>query len=441
MIKKVKFKNPRTLDKLSLYLKVLVATWGNPAEWRETNYLLDSECEKGRTSLRLIKRKVNPDKTILIGLDTLAKEGSTYEEVRSSAKNIYMRHLKELDIPSDDIEIVVAPGVGSFDRWDFIGSMEDFYGYSIYMLVDKVSTLKLDAGSENLEFHLDLTHGVNFMPVLAYKAVREVAEITPMNVRLYVYNSDPYRREATKLKIHLVESSNISWKPSLNILERKPRFLKAIDESVVNDEFYRREIRELENLNVDRLNAFVGSIVNGLPLVFFTFYPDLEMLRKVVERVIMLYFRYTVVWEDGVSGRIEVRRRLSLGKDFPSLVKVTFLARMLEGFRPECGEIELEKLENLKNRFFSRNEKVNAMISSDLHRIEQVRSKLSDKWGKLRDYFEEPGGYDPRNFLAHSGLEKNVTEVRINGDRILLRYCTDYLKDIARDSARGLTPA
>jgi hypothetical protein len=35
---------------------------------------------------------VNPDKTILIGLDTLAGEGSTYEEVRSSARNIYMRH-------------------------------------------------------------------------------------------------------------------------------------------------------------------------------------------------------------------------------------------------------------------------------------------------------------------------------------------------------------
>jgi CRISPR/Cas system-associated protein Csx1 len=92
MIKKVKFKNPRVLDKLSRDLKVLVATWGNPAEWRETNYLLDSECEKGKTSLKLIKRKVNPDKTILIGLDTLAREGSTYEEVRSSARNIYMRH-------------------------------------------------------------------------------------------------------------------------------------------------------------------------------------------------------------------------------------------------------------------------------------------------------------------------------------------------------------
>jgi CRISPR-associated protein Csx1 len=98
---------------------------------------------------------------------------------------------------------------------------------------------------------------------------------------------------------------------------------------------------------------------------------------------------------------------------------------MLEGFRPECGEIELEELENLRNRLFSRNEKVNAMISSDLHRIEEVRSKLSDEWGKLRDYFGEPGGYDPRNFLAHSGLEKNVTEARISGDRVLLRYCTE----------------
>ena len=91
----------------------------------------------------MIKRKVNPDKTILIGLDTLAGEGSTYEEVRSSARNIYMRHLEELDIPSDDVEMVIAPCVGSFDKWDFIGNMEDFHRYSIYMLVDRVSTLKI----------------------------------------------------------------------------------------------------------------------------------------------------------------------------------------------------------------------------------------------------------------------------------------------------------
>ena len=422
-------------------MKVLVATWGNPAEWRETNYLLDSECEKGRTSLGLIKRKVNPDKTILIGLDTLAKEGSTYEEIRRSAENIYMRYLEELGVSSNDVEVVVAPGVGSFDRWDFIGNMEDFYGYAIYMLVDKISTLELDADSENLEFHLDLTHGVNFMPVLAYRAVREVAETTPMNVKLYVYNSDPYRREAINLKIHLVESSKISWKPSLNILEKRPRLLKVIDESIVNDESYTREIRELQNLNVDELNAFVGSIVNGLPLAFFTFYPDLEMLEEVEKKVIMLYSKYTVVRGDSVSGRIEVKRRLSLGKDFPPLVKLTLIAKMLEEFRLRDGEIELERLENLRNRLFSRSEKVNAMISSDLHKIEQVRDMLSDEWSKLRDCFGEPGGYDPRNFLAHSGLEKNVTEMRISGGRIVLRYCIEHLKNITRDSARGLTPA
>ena len=422
-------------------MKVLVATWGNPAEWKETNYLLDNEREKGRTTLRLIKRKVNPDKTILIGLDTLAEEGSTYEEVRKSAKNIYMRHLEELGISSDGVEVVVAPGVGSFDGWNFIGNMEDFYGYVMYMLADEISTLKLDADLENLELHLDLTHGVNFMPVLAYRAMREIAEIIPVNVRLYVYNSDPYRRGSTSLKIHLVESSKISWKPSLNILEKRPKLLKVIDESIINDESYRREIREVENLNVDELNAFIGSIINGLPLAFFTFYPDLDMLGEVEKRVIILYSKYTLVREDSVSGRIEVRRRLSLGKDFPPLVKLTLVAKMLERFRLESEEVELERLEDLRDKLFSRNEKINAMISSDLHKIEQVQSRLSNEWSKLRDYFEEPGGYDPRNFLAHSGLEKNVTEIRISGGKIVLRYCRDHLKNIVRDSTRGLTPA
>ena len=123
-------------------LKILVATWGNPADWGETEYLLDDERERGKTSLKLIKRRVNPDKTMLIGLDTLAKEGSTYEEVRKSAENAYIRHLEEMSIPSDDIGIVVAPGVGSFENWNFIGNMEDFYGYVICRLVDMISATR-----------------------------------------------------------------------------------------------------------------------------------------------------------------------------------------------------------------------------------------------------------------------------------------------------------
>jgi hypothetical protein len=46
----------------------------------------------------LIKRKVNPDKTVVIGLDTLAEEGLTYGEVRDSARRVYVNYLRELGI-------------------------------------------------------------------------------------------------------------------------------------------------------------------------------------------------------------------------------------------------------------------------------------------------------------------------------------------------------
>jgi len=165
------------------------------------------------------------------------------------------------------------------------------------------------------------------------------------------------------------------------------------------------------------------------------------MLEKVKEKTIMLYSRYTVVRRNTVSGRIEVRRQLSLGKNFPTLVKLILVAKMLEEFGGRPEEIELERLRLLRDRLFSRNEKMNAMISSDLHRIEQIQGMLSDEWCRLRDYFKELGGYDHRNFLAHSGLEKNATEIRMSKGRIVLRYCREHLRDVVRDSARGLTPA
>jgi CRISPR-associated protein Csx1 len=95
--------------------------------------------------------------------------------------------------------------VGVFENWNFIGNMEDFYGYVLYKFVDILSA-EFDKDLEDLELYLDLTHGINFMPVLTYRAIREISEIITANATLHVYNSDPYRREAS-LRIHLVESS------------------------------------------------------------------------------------------------------------------------------------------------------------------------------------------------------------------------------------------
>jgi CRISPR/Cas system-associated protein Csx1 len=45
------------------------------------------------------------------------------------------------------------------------------------------------------------------------------------------------------------------------------------------------------------------------------------------------------------------------------------------------------------------------------------------------------GGYDPRNLIAHAGLEQNITLVTLKGGRILVEYREDIssrLKDLIK---------
>jgi CRISPR-associated protein Csx1 len=325
--------------------------------------------------------------------------------------------------------------VGVFENWNFIGNMEDFYGYVPYKFVDILSA-EFDKDLEDLEPYLDLTHGINFMPVLTYRAIREISEIITANATLHVYNSDPYRREAS-LRIHLVELSRIPWRPNLHKLHWRLRLLKTIDYDL--EEVFSGILEKFKKLNVDELNAFVGSIVNGLPLVLFHFYPDVETLGKLGEETISLYEKYVIIQKNVEDGRIEVKRLLSLGEDFPSLVKVILIAKLLKEFGPRRKEIELELLEKLREKVFSRNEKINAMIMNEIYKFKEIKSSLSGEWKLSKEFFGEAGKYRSRNFLAHSGFEKNVTEVKIRGDgSILLRYNENLINRVVKDSARGI---
>jgi len=418
--------------------RICIATWGNPQNWEDVNYVLDEDSDYGKTSLKLLQRKIEPDMTVLIGLDTLARRGSSYEEVRESAEGIYRNYLEKFGLTVD--KIIIAPGVGEFkekvDGIDinkiFIGEMSDFYSYILHELEEILPI-------EDLEVHLDLTHGINFMPVLTYRAVMELVEIIPKKVKLFVYNSDPFSKGVGRLRINRVESSEIPWRPNFIKLSNSMELLRPIDlNESEKEKLFKYELKEYKGAKkgIKELNAFIGSIVNGLPLALFTFYPEIELLDRCIEETMKIYNNYVEVSDEKMG--IRVKRRLSFGRDFPSLIKLRLIARALRELGVERkSEVELAELNELREKLFQRNERMNAMISYDLNEIEEKVGQAAD-WRKLKEFLGYKGNYDHRNFLAHSGLERNAVEVKRENDKILLKYCEDLIKRVKEDSARGL---
>lgn len=420
--------------------------------WGEVYYSFRGRVlsRKVRSSLPLLYDCLRPDVVVVLVLDTVV-EGDVegYLEVRERVSGRYRDFIEDelgLRLGGGKLSVIVAPGVGSFPNGFFLGDLKDFHVYILYELV-KVF-LRYWVGGGRLEFYLDLTHGMNYMPTLTYRVVREIAGISAFfgDVRFSVYNSEPYTAQSSNLEIHVLEDAVMLPSPSRDGLRDKPRLLEPRSLS----ESERRELDRLQSRLVGEagfkgltgmsrtVNAFLGSLVNGLPLALLTFLPASSGLEYILEEAERLYFDYTRV--EPHEGRLRVERRVSLSRDYAALAKAYYTAKLLENLGFTCGrEAMLDELDRIREKLFSKDERLNALISIELERIRGVRNRLPvGKWVRLNEVFEEGGGFDLRNFLAHAGFEWNITEVKKEEGKVILRYCEDELPGIRRHSAKGI---
>jgi len=460
-------------------LRFLIATWGNPwrvfdereRRWKDFSWnpityqlLKDSahESVESRSSLRLLYEYIKADRNIIIVADTVAfKCEKKYEDLKRHVRSMYEDFIeRELGLRSRDFTIVVAPGVGRFNNGEFIGRAFDFYAIVFYELAkifyESISKL------EEIEIHLDLTHGINFMPVLTHKAVREIGEILALmskNVRLVTYNSEPYVRGIERLNIHVIEDVRARPTPPQKLISRhfrplnidvlgkdldKRRFFEEVDNilgSIEGDgEGLRLKLSKLKSRLGSKLNALLGALVNGLPLVLYTFYVSHQDIYTALKQLVKLYEGNIDIECNGTC-EIKVERKCYFTSDFISLVKILLVTKILSLLGVEKkGEVSLEELDSLREKLFTYSKRLDIMISNDLNEIRETIGKSNTRslkdWRYLKDIFGG-GGFDVRNFLAHSGLECNITKVKVNTS-IKLKYDEEQYNVILNNSIRGL---
>lgn len=405
-----------------------------------------------KSTLPLLVEELRPSKVLILVLDTVAQadEGvRSYEDVTNQVKRRYEEFLEELGV-SGEVRVEVAPGVGSFPNGSFHGSMADFY----YLALEALAR-EIPAGRSELTIHLDLTHGINYMPALAYRAVRELAGLAAMagRVRLRVYNSEPYSGRAKRLGIHVVEDAQIRPVVEASLISGKG-YLEPTDPRDADGKRYlQQEVLEGYRELGGELNAFLGAAAGGLPLALYTFYPERDRLERFVERLLSEYREHVSV--EVSDGRVEVRRRFRFGEDFSTLTKAGFLAASLCLCRKP--EVSVRELKVVRERVFSRIRRLDAAISYDLD-FQIARRGLDP--GRLREKGIAPGEWnslssiltdrrvsstepDLRTFLRHSGLQAMLVEFMIPSagaslEETLLRYSKSYLGTIKNFCASAL---
>lgn len=433
---------------------------------------------------------MEPEETLIFSSWTLAAQkysgGDLDVEKLTALSEKYVEEVVEGDGFFPDgarYTIKVLPGVGVFggkDRvWSFRGGLAYYYLGAYYEVYSQLKDFESVSGSHYENVVLDITHGINYMPVLLREAVelalRHYSAVSGRKLTFYVVNSDPVLVENQESHIRLVDRRSIVPRESSAWLESE---LSIFDPRQSGGKVYKEYIRGREDVTPqykeikDRLKTLyeeyyktTGNIINVLnhgALLYIAQYmrEDIERLGEglsEVEEVFRLYMdrEGQILRINMGEDSVTVEVVLEPVKWFGALhAMMDLLYSSYRGVAPKSAEwVELDNLKKIAEKL-SFSEYVSTIFTTELDNIKKRVKTFAEKCKKDlrkgllymeiydRTRFEggrvvpecdanvgKPAKPDTRNFIAHGGMEKNILKVKYENEKVFLSYTDKNIVD------------
>jgi len=416
--------------------KILVAIWGNFSAWKDANYRYKNKIYTSSTTLPLLLDSIKPNYTYIILADTLMDKYDnifTYQEGLARIKNEAGAFIKEkirsypTKLKEDNINILILPAVGTFSRSRFVGNPNNFYALVYFELARNILRnlgSKLAFISENnkpcLELYLDITHGLNFMTMMTYRAVKDILQIIAYfcNVRLIVLNSDPLVGSGNiDLNINEIEKINVI--PAFN-------FYRYSDTMLLIQSPSGHEGVNALTKRMDRLYAFCSAFLHGLPVYMYYFYEKPK--EDEIENIVKLFYDHIEV---NVNGTFEVIQGLNFGESFISLLQGFLLSNLLMVNAKDDGVVKMDDIERIKG-IFKHSRTILQRLERELGKIKRVRigSEFKDYGFYAEANYSPNDNFDGRNFFAHCGFVHNLIELKREGNTIFIKPKQRFIEEI-----------
>ncbi len=438
-------------------MKILISTWGNPKTWSRVSYRYKDEEKKNvKDPLLLIKETEEIDKTIIVSIDTLFDETlfdensievEKYEKVRERAEEVIKNFcIEEMEYTPD--KIIISFGVGEFNKTKFIGNAMDCY----FLLLKELSFtftewLKNDKGSEEIEIYLDISHGINFLPVLCYRALKEILQILSysVNIKLTVLNSDTYIRspkpanDTYKLNVNIIEEDKVLPRVYITKSDKNPiaPFWGLTDEEKKGINIILRNIKIEEKIFV-----FLSSFIFAIPHFVISYLPGAKNLEKKIKKIMQELEKKIEIIKPK-NGKLEIKRKIQFTSNFENLIKAYILSWVLNKNKiSQKTEISIEDIKIIKEKIWEKNFPTESnRIDVEIKGINEIKERLKNKWKSYASYLgkRESNQIDKRNFFAHAGFEHNIIKIRKNNDIIEIRI-NSKLKKEALNLLKGVLP-
>ncbi len=467
-------------------LKILFAIWGDYRKWQEVTYSYNGRTITSKTTLPLLLKEINPDRSFVIVSNTLIDgfqgDITTFddpkkieEDVKTDAESFIKERMEVMreqttfkDEPyENEIKVLVLPGIGEFLKSKFIGNPNNFYSV-LYWKVVKDLLEMLSKDHDSIEIYLDITHGLNYMTMMTYRAIRDIAQILAFfySVKFVVLNSDPFptrdRRIVDSQREDQRRSEKEEDKPILNINEIESAMLipflnsyKHIEPKIFQvrkvksenrtqveeDEFDEnkaaklgKEINDINKsliseLDLDNIHAFAGAFHHGLVIFLFYFYPNIpaELIEKAYNE---FYNKINVMSK---NGKLIVSQNVDFTVNFVSIVQAYHLQELLQAkFKlTRKDEIKLSEIEPISQKiFFTRT--IKNRLDVEIERLNNIKDRITGDCKDYGYYAMEDGRYEEkevnfdqkqeRNLFAHCGFGYSLIQVRkVDDSEILIK--------------------
>jgi|GEM_PF-654071 len=461
-------------------MKLLIEVWGNYHAWKEVAYTYGNKTIISSTTLPLLLDSIKPDTSIIIVADTLLEEeiaknkitfdnnNNAYDSicstVRDRTQQFINRSLANFEVKdfANSISVLVTPAVGTFSHTRFNGNPHNFFSYLYYSLAKTAATIAQKT-HEPLEIYVDITHGINYMTMMTYRAIKDICSVLAyfLDITFIVLNSDPYVGSENKnLNINQIEKTKI--KPQFNFFKYPQfdngRWLK-VTHNMPNEKkaqvnaTLQEQLKECFTLTsfVDQCYCFASAVYNALPLFLVYFLPDIKMLTETIDNFVNIFFDNISIYHDD---KLTVQQQADFTPSFVSLLQILLFAQCCKykyniEKQDQCNISTLHNLIKLYSSFSAFKSRIYRELSKIGEAIQQSSLPLStyEDYGKIlyeknkkceTSDTEEEKKYKPsdtvdeRNLFAHAGLTYNNIQIKREGDAIFIKPKKESIDDIKK---------
>ncbi|MCS7231163.1 MAG: CRISPR-associated CARF protein Csx1 [Elusimicrobiota bacterium] len=285
---------------------------------------------------------------------------------------------------------------------------------------------KIQNKDSNFELYIDISTGLNIYITSLIEAARYFVVFQKLRnwdntkkVTVKIVFSDPIIGSSSQ-----VYNLYFDYQLDVKVFLVSPIKKEDLDFKLARQIFAGEDEKELKqklNKLLEDFAILFSSVKNTTPLIWFTFkFENSTLLNELIKKCYKIFLSN---WQSSYS--IDVSCFL---KAFLCISFYEGLLRVLKkkGIEFGRGEVSLEDLKNIKSKLkeIFPDLKIE-LLGNELANLERNRNCFSNcsSWTLLKNFVGgESQEFQPRNFIAHGGFERNIVEVKIENNDLNFRY-------------------